>query len=80
MDIRLPEEDRKIIALEYVMYKTSYEVAKIYKKICPITPQEVIRLVSSFGFKTRIQHIRPKDRRNMQINSFNMELLKTKGW
>lgn len=80
MNVLLPEEDRKIICLEYVLYKTTTEVAHTFRQHCSLNASEIGGIVTSFGFKMRSQRISPKDRRNIHVNSFNMELLKQKGW
>lgn len=80
MDTRLPEEDRQIICLEYVLYKTEREVADAFMHHCSLQPSEVGDIVKSFGFRMREKKVSPRHRKNIHINSFNMELLKQKGW
>lgn len=80
MDTRLPEEDRKLICLEYVMYKTTQEVVSVFAQHCKLQTHEVGNIVKSFGFKTRGKKISPDHVKNIHVNSFNMELLKQKGW
>lgn len=80
MHVFLSDEDKALVALEYIMYKTGPEVCEALKGSFKLFPNDVYRLVKSFGFQTRDVAVSPRHRNNLHINSFNMELLKTKGW